>query len=169
MKDAEWFPKEQWGDDFTTYCDGNDKHVPPSRETWADALESLLESEANEVVKDESKENRIDSSVLVVCIDHLNGSGQKDYSLYKFIEDDVKMSNATRLLDLLARCDKSIYVRTAKAARWGMPSDVDDISKAIRDAARGMGIVTLESDWFWSTLGSFAQKGGRYVPPRVFG
>jgi hypothetical protein len=72
------------------------------------------------------------------------------------------LEDIRRLLKLLRRCDKFFYVRITKAERWGMETHVDAISKGIADTARDLGVVTIESQWFWVILRGFATKGGGY-------
>ena len=96
---------------------------------------------------------RTGSSVLVICIDNLNGIAfnpnhkpANAVTFEKFRANNKTIGEITRLMDLLSRCDRAIYVRTTKAEKWQMLPFVDDISLAISNLARDKGIATLESE-----------------------
>ena len=59
MRNTEWFPNEPWGPKFRTFCEGDVKRSP-AWDTWADALEELLNPAPGEepeyIVKDERED-----------------------------------------------------------------------------------------------------------------
>ena len=54
MRNTDWFPNEPWGPKFRTFCEG-DVRRSPAWDTWADALEELLNPAPGEEPEYEGK------------------------------------------------------------------------------------------------------------------
>ena len=107
----------------------------------------------------------------VVCSDNLNTldanapgeetkrlnankpSSRKPSTTYEgFMDNDLQHNELDELMSYLGKFKSAVYVRTAPAARWNLPAEVDKITDEIVDRATKYKVTGIRGEWFWNSI-----------------
>ena len=62
----------------------------------------------------------------------------------------------SELMSYLGKFKSAVYVRTAQASRWSLPTEVDDITDEIVNRATDYKVTSIRGEWFWNSIVQFA-------------
>ena len=68
------------------------------------------------------------------------------------MDNDLLQNGLDEHMSYLGSFMSAVYVRTAPAARWNLPAEVDKITDEIVDRATKYKVTGIRGEWFWNSI-----------------